>query len=825
MAKTGGNVRWKLTVPCHHLSFHSAHNPMNIHSWQERYSLFSRLALKIIVIIAISVLLIQLAFIQHIEQRVYERELTNVVEQQATFTEASAIYIAELVSERNEDNLYLVLSTIVANPLIIASELQFTDGRDKIAVGADPTSLVYEFDIKDLDNNDNLVQIGTLVTYATTEFIDEVRNERFSAIVKLVLLVFLVVLAVSTIAVQAFVGIPLKRITNAIATDTRVPDINWNTSDEMGAVVTRLNYLHTRLNNQLTGLEQEINEKERLEAARISSLANASLEGILIFKGDSIIDLNEPMTDLFGLTREVLIGKTVSSLVDSEILDFLQQPITDDIRPVIATTLTNESGTTIPVEFYLHQLEDHGEGNKVAVVRDISERVTAEKEMWQLAHFDSLTGLPNRRYFSEILDRAILRAQEKNLPISVAYLDLDNFKFINDSRGHSAGDQLLSAVADSIRTTLNSTEHCARLGGDEFAILFDESSVGLTVEEHLNNIVLEITQGTRCKPWQKIFSVSIGVATLKGHSIEKSKLLTRADLALYNAKETGRAKICFFSDQLNSKLKRERTIVEKLKTAIEHNLLELYYQPQVLCDGRTITGFEALLRWNDSELGQVSPTEIIEVAEQEGLVSQLGRWVMAKACHDALMWPDNIRLAVNLSPLELDNETLPNSIANCLRESGLPASKLEIEITETALIADTGKAAMLLSTLKSMGITIALDDFGTGYSSLSMLQKFQFDRIKIDRSFVTNISADKDRASIVASTIDLGERLGLDVIAEGVETESDMITLRQFNCRECQGYLISPPIPVNKLTDVIYRHQNPGTDNVVVGPGKWKKAS
>ena len=401
------------------------------------------------------------------------------------------------------------------------------------------------------------------------------------------------------------------------------------------------------------------------------------------------------------------------------------------------------------------------------------------------------------------------------------------FKFINDSRGHSVGDQLLCAVANSLHSTLRTTDNCARLGGDEFAILFVQDSTSPTVEQVLENVLVQILEGAHCQQWRSIFSVSIGVATSEANALDKNELLTRTDLALYKAKESGRARIYSYSDLLDVKLKlkRERLIVEKLVPALEQDLLTLHYQPQVLCDGTMITRFEALLRWKDTVLSSVSPIKIVSIAEREGLVSQLGRWVISKAFLEASRWPEHIRVAVNMSPLELTDEKLPAFIANCLKSTGLPAARLEIEITETALITDSGKAAATISALKNMGVMIALDDFGTGYSSLSMLQDFPFDRIKIDRSFVSNLSEDNNKASIVASIIDLVSRLQLEVIAEGVESESDRDTLLRLNCKECQGYLISKPVPLRQLQEIIDSYSNLETKTDFVEKTKWKKAS
>lgn len=786
-------------------------------------ALFGRLALKIIVAISASVLIIELVFIGHIENGIYKSELDSIAEQQIKFTEASSMYIAELSAENNEDSLYLILSSIVANPLIVGATITYTDGREQLDIGSDYTKLEYSFDIKDLDDNDDLVTIAVLTTYATTEFIDESRTARVYSLIGLAFIVLLVVIGVSVIAVQAFIGIPLRRITQAISNDSRAPVIQWDSADEIGTVVKRLNYLHTELNNRLTGLENELSENERREADRIRSLSNATLEGILIFKDDHVVDLNEPMAKLFGRSREETLGLTVSELFESDIYTFLQQAIEEGTRPSIGASLRNALETNIPVEIHVNPMESSESHSRVAVVRDISERVEAEEAMWKLAHYDSLTGLPNRRYFSENLDAAIQSARDKNANLSVAYVDLDNFKFINDSRGHATGDELLCAVAQSMKNALGSTANCARLGGDEFAIIFCEDQLTASLEDTVSEVFDAIKNGEPCRPWHSIFGLSIGVATLRGEEITESDLLTQADLALYKAKETGRSRVCFYSDNIDAKRTRERLITERLVPALENNLLELHYQPQVLTIGSSITGFEALLRWNDPLLGIVSPEEIVEIAERENLVSKLGRWVINTACVEASKWPQHIRLAVNLSPLQLADDSLPAFVKQALDDSGVSPNRFEIEITETALVSDAGKAKELIQALKDMGILVALDDFGTGYSSLSMLQNFPFDRIKIDRSFVRNLTENKENASIVSSIVDLGARLGLDVIAEGVETEDDITTLQAFNCLECQGYYINKPVPAVDVLDIIHRYQEPQNKDVVVSLSNWQK--
>jgi len=793
---------------------------------------FGRLALKIVFAISFSVLVIQLALLGYVENRIYESELDKIVYQQQRFTEANAMYMAELIDDNQEDNIYLVLSTIIANPLIMGARLDFFDGREFLNVGPNQTPLVYSIEITDLDEDDNFKKVGTLSTYATTEFIDESRSERTKTIITSMLILFLVVLLISFLAVHLMVGIPLKRIMNAISDRNETPDINWNSRDEMGAVVKRLNYLHSTLRNQLSGLKQELSDNEEREIARMHSLVNASLEGLLLYRENMVVDLNEPMAKLLGKPNEILIDQPVSKTlnIDEELINKQsvlrsvveqQESLSACMKSPVVTDLKQENGKTLPVEVYFKPLESHPNADSVAIVRDLTERRIAEKEMWKLAHLDSLTNLPNRRYFSELLNAAISRAEQQNCGLTVAYIDLDNFKFINDSRGHASGDQLLCAVSDSISECLGAGEKCARLGGDEFAILIEERQ-NYNATDLLDRVVSSIIGGPHCSQWKGLFSVSVGAANLNGVALDKNELLMRADLALYKAKEMGRGRISWYSEKLDGQLKRSRKIVEKLLVAIEQDELELYYQPQILCNSNVIVGFEALLRWNDPVLGFVSPVEIVEVAEREGIATTLSRWVISHAIKEALTWPEHIRLAINISPMELADENLVPYIENTLDETGFTSNRLEIEITETALIEEMSRAKEIIIELKRMGLMIALDDFGTGYSSLSMLQNFPFDRIKIDRSFVSNLCEEPAKASIVASIIDLGKRLDLDVIAEGVETESDRAKLLEFDCNECQGYLISCPMPAHELDDFMSAYSISKVQPAE--HGRWKNA-
>ena len=779
---------------------------MNQHSSAvPRVAFVSKLSLKLITVIGLTVLVIQLIFIAYFGNSSYQAELGKAAQQQKLFTEANAIYLAEEIADDNEQSQFLILSAIVANPFISGARLDYADGRFPMELGELQASLVYSFDILNLGYNDELVSVGTLTTVATTEPIDEIHSQRFGNLLMLAILVFVAIIAISWFSVQFLVGAPLRKImrTMEAGSDQQVPLIAWESRDELGAVVQRLNFLHTQLNDRVSGLEKELDETERREVARISNLANATMEGILILEDQCIKDLNDPMAVILGRHREELRGAGLEDLFVQTVQDFLNQTLETGKKASLETVLESASGSLIPVMIYLDYLGDEADGSRVAVVRDESARMEAEKVMWKMAHYDSLTDLPNRRYFSECLDNAVADAGEKAIPLSIAYLDLDNFKLINDSRGHAVGDHLLSAVGDALRSVCTSGEICARLGGDEFAVILEPGVDSDTVSQRMTKIVSEIETGDACSEWANLFSVSAGVATLVGKSIESSLLLKMADLALYNAKENGRARISYYSSEIDDDLKRQKLLVSRLAQAIDEDLLELHYQPQVLCDGTTLVGFEALLRWTDSELGQVRPDELVAAAEREGMIAQLGRWVIDHACAEAANWPENIRVAINLSPTELTDNRLVEYVEKALKRTGLSAGRLEIELTETALVTDAEKTLRVIESFKSLGITIALDDFGTGYSSLNMLQNFPFDRIKIDRSFVSNTELNTEsgthRAAIVATVVELGQRLGLDVIAEGVEHHSDLDMLRDLNCRECQGFLISKPIPAVDL--------------------------
>jgi diguanylate cyclase (GGDEF)-like protein len=450
--------------------------------------------------------------------------------------------------------------------------------------------------------------------------------------------------------------------------------------------------------------------------------------------------------------------------------------------------------------------EPLADGGWVATHEDVTERRLAEQRITHLAHYDALTDLPNRTLFHEWLKQEladILPGQR----IAVHYIDIDEFKSVNDSLGHLVGDELLKSVARSLSDCVGTGGFVARLGGDEFAIV--QTAIGKI--DDVTALVERVFDAIRtpfdCLGHHLTTDASIGIALAPEHGIDLDQILKNADLAMYAAKSAGRHTFSFFAPEMDAKVKARHQLEVDLRQAIAAGQLEVHYQPCVnLLDDR-ITGCEALLRWRHPERGFVSPAEFIPIAEDTGLINQLGEWVLATACAAAAGWPDDIRLAVNVSPSQFKSGTLPLRVASALAAAGLPASRLELEITEAVLIRDDETALAILHQLRALGVWIALDDFGTGYSSLSYLQRFPFDKIKIDRCFVAHITEQEGSSSIVQAVLDLAAARHMKTTAEGVETEEQRRLLRSLGCTEMQGFLFSKARPVSEINELICAHR------------------
>lgn len=436
--------------------------------------------------------------------------------------------------------------------------------------------------------------------------------------------------------------------------------------------------------------------------------------------------------------------------------------------------------------------------------------VEREEKISHIALHDTLTGLPNRKYYRDQLDYTLKRKADSDL-LAVFYLDLDNFKSVNDTLGHPMGDALLKQVAVRMENAVDGNL-IARLGGDEFAVIIDnvKSPAAITtIAEQLTHAFAESFHiDGHVLPTAT--SIGIAVAPQDGHTAEE--LMKNADLALYRAKQEGKGCYHFFEQEMDELARKRRETEIDLKTAIEKGQFELHYQPLFNTEQQRINGFEALIRWNHPERGMISPLDFIPLAEETGLIVQIGEWVIKEACNQAAKWPEHLRIAINVSPVQFRTKGLNSVLLQALGQSGLAPGRLELEITESLLIENVAETLTALHSLREIGIRVALDDFGTGYSSLSYLRSFPFDKIKIDRSFVVDILSDKGSAAIIQAITGLAAALDMDTIAEGVEIDEQVDMLVKNGCKNIQGFLLSRPVPIGEVDTLIEKLS--GTDNI-----------
>jgi diguanylate cyclase (GGDEF)-like protein/PAS domain S-box-containing protein len=543
-------------------------------------------------------------------------------------------------------------------------------------------------------------------------------------------------------------------------------------------------------------------EKQRLDTA-ISHMS----QGLLLFdSSEQLIICNRRYIEMYGLSREVVKpGCTFRDLLRHR---KATGSFHGDIERYCDDVLRNNgSSTTMVVDTSDGRLiqvknEPVPGGGWLATHEDVTERVRAEERITHLAHYDALTDLPNRVSFREYVENRLSKGRLEDR-FAILYIDVDEFKSINDSLGHHVGDELLKCIALRLRECVGPNDLVARLGGDEFAIVKSEFSEAAELATFVEKVQRAIRSPATCCGHEVTTDASIGIAVAPDDGSSLEQLVKNADLAMYDAKSSGRRTFRFFAPEMGVRMQARRALELDLREAITAGGFEVHYQPLVDLNSNAVTGCEALLRWNHRERGMVSPAEFIPLAEETGLINELGDWVLEKACSDAVSWPDHILLAVNVSPVQFKSKALALKVASALARSGLSAHRLELEITEAVLIRDDEEALATLHQLRDLGVRISLDDFGTGYSSLSYLQRFPFDKIKIDRSFVNDICEAGGSSPIVQAVVAMALARSMSTTAEGVETEAQRKMLRELGCTQMQGFLFSPAVPTRRLRELL----------------------
>jgi len=434
---------------------------------------------------------------------------------------------------------------------------------------------------------------------------------------------------------------------------------------------------------------------------------------------------------------------------------------------------------------------------------EIADREESQARSQYLAYHDSLTGLGNRLLFKEQLEEALKDVSVASHPLAVLFLDLDGFKAVNDTLGHSIGDLLLKSVAAKLRDILPRTDRIARLGGDEFAILQISAAQPGSSIALAEKIIEVVGQPNSIDGHDVTVGASVGIAVARPGDINTENFLKSADLAMYSAKSDGRGTYRMFDPEMDAIVQARRLLERDMRTALAQDGFRLFYQPLVNLQTKKVTAFEALMRWQHPERGMVPPSDFIPVAEEMGLIVQLGEWALRQACAEATEWPDGICVSVNLSPLQFAKGNLVSSVMSALASAGLPASRLELEITESVLLEKSERNITILNQLRDLGVRISMDDFGTGYSSIGYLRSFPFDKIKIDQSFVRDLLVDEGSLAIVRAIAGLGVSFGMITTAEGVKTDEQMRCLNIEDCIEVQGYLYSRPVPADEIVGVL----------------------
>ena len=608
------------------------------------------------------------------------------------------------------------------------------------------------------------------------------------------------------VAVWVFIqsGIPF-----ALVLDLKVERITWfQTLSGWLFVISSgwlLSLLVHRTLTAIAGADEDLKLRDRAIESSVSAICITDN----LAADDPIVYVNPAFERITGYSSQEVLGRNARLLQGTD----LAQPELITIR----AALHDERPCHVVLRnyrkdgsMYWNELNISPVRNDAGVVThyigvhsDITAAKTHQDELARQANHDSLTGLPNRNLLWDRIDRACVRTQRYGDFAAVAFLDLDNFKLVNDSLGHTLGDHLLRAVAARLASSVRAMDTVARLGGDEFVLVLSDHKSAESVSGELQRIVESFSQPFSVDDRDVFITASVGVALYPQDANDPETLMKNAELAMYRAKDSGRNAYRLYTADLQVRVTERLTLEGMLRRALERGELALHYQPQVDLRTNRIFGCEALLRWNQPDLGMVGPAKFIPLAEETGLIVPIGEWVVRTACLQTKAWQNAglpaITVAVNISARQFREANLLQLVAKILAETGLDPAQLELEVTESVIMHDAQYVIATLQAFRDMGVRLSVDDFGTGYSSLSYLKRFPVDRLKIDQSFVRDITADPDDAAIAQAVITLGHTMNLRVIAEGVETPEQLAFLRRNQCDEMQGYLFGKPMPAHEF--------------------------
>jgi len=566
---------------------------------------------------------------------------------------------------------------------------------------------------------------------------------------------------------------------------------------QIGINITKQKELETKI------LEQKTKNIETFEA-----LSNSTIEGLIIYdENKKCISTNSVAPELFGYEAQEMIGKSAFEFIAYESVNHIKNVINNQNQEPYEAIMLRKDGSKFPAILRGRDIQLEGKNIRVSAVMDITKIKEKEEEILQLAYFDSLTTLPNRTLLEDRASRLINKNNRNKNYGALMFIDLDNFKNINDTKGHIVGDKILVECAKNLSKTIRKYDTVARFGGDEFVVLIDtqhvdKNSAVKSIRTVANNILRRISQPLTIKNVEYQLTASIGISIFNDN-ITFDELMKRADSAMYHSKDKGKNSFSFFDPKLQKEIERKTIIAEKLRGAIKNNKIKIHYQKQ-LNQNQKVVGVEALLRWTDKTLGYVSPVEFIAIAEESDLILKLGNYVIEESIKLISSWEkDKIKkdwkISINISIKQFEKDNFAKIIEKHIYQYNIVPNKLRLEFTESLLLKNTEKTLEKINYLKKLGLTFSIDDFGTGYSSLSYLKKLPIDELKIDKSFIDDILTDENDETIVLAILEIGNKFGFEVIAEGVETKEMYEKLLTLGCKYFQGYYFAKPIPEKEL--------------------------